>query len=63
MNQRVANENDLPETAIWARELAYEPRQSVLAALAVSAGIINDPALLRRLADSLEGKDGRAPQG
>lgn len=50
----LANDDELPQTARWARVFAHEGEASVLAALAVVCGIVADPALLRRIADRLE---------
>jgi len=51
---RRSNDNELPETAEWARRFASEPRQSQMAALGVLAGLVGDPETFRRLADSLD---------
>ncbi len=53
---RGLNDNDLPETPEWARIFANETAQSQRAALAVLAGTLNAPLLLRRMADRLEGR-------
>lgn len=49
-----ANENELPMVAAWDEVFADEPMESVKAALTVVAGLVGDPAMLRRIADELD---------
>lgn len=52
--ERALNDNHLPETDRWAAEFAFETPGSLRAALGILAGRLNDPALLRHVADRLE---------
>lgn len=50
----MTNDNELPDTAEWARIFAVEPRESQMAAFGVLIGLVGDGPMLRRLADTLD---------
>lgn len=56
--ERALNDNDLPESDRWAAEFAFETPRSLRAALGVLAGRLNDPALLRHVAERVEALTG-----
>lgn len=60
--ERYLSGEDMDLTRRWAAEFAYETPKSCRAALGVIAGKLNDPALLRHVADKLEELQRRAAQ-